>query len=161
MYSTIVLAATGIGVTPSASILKSINHNRPKALKKLYFIWIVRSATHVSWFHELLEKLEDSFPQSFLEIKLFLTEKMDAKQVQDLHAEEQGERQKDSQTNLYSKSNYGRPKWSAIFDEIANTANGKVGVFFCGPKKLSKELKIQCMTKSNDRVDFDWRPEHF
>ncbi|KAJ3781036.1 hypothetical protein GGU10DRAFT_379955 [Lentinula aff. detonsa] len=48
-YEVVLLVGAGIGVTPFASILKSIwycmnnfNHKKPTRLSKVYFTWVIR-----------------------------------------------------------------------------------------------------------------------
>lgn len=62
-YSVCVFVGAGIGVTPFASILKSIwyQHNKSESslsIKKIYFFWICRDTNAFEWFAELLESLE-------------------------------------------------------------------------------------------------------
>ena len=59
-----VFVGAGIGVTPFASILKSIwhQHNKPDSslnIRKIYFYWICRDTNAFEWFAELLESLEN------------------------------------------------------------------------------------------------------
>lgn len=58
-----VLVGAGIGVTPFASILKSIyykliDENTKIRLKKVYFYWICPEPTAFEWFADLLLSLE-------------------------------------------------------------------------------------------------------
>jgi predicted ferric reductase len=58
-----VFVGAGIGVTPFASILKSIWHQHNQSdsslnIKKIYFYWICRDTNAFEWFAELLESLE-------------------------------------------------------------------------------------------------------
>ncbi|KAI5307941.1 hypothetical protein KEM55_006987 [Ascosphaera atra] len=64
-YETVLLVGAGIGVTPFASILKSMWHrfNSPdltKAtpLKKVYFFWVCREISAFEWFKSLLLAIE-------------------------------------------------------------------------------------------------------
>ena len=58
-----VFVGAGIGVTPFASILKSIwyQHNKSDSslnIKKVYFYWICRDTNAFEWFAELLTSME-------------------------------------------------------------------------------------------------------
>ncbi|KAF8267727.1 FAD-binding domain-containing protein [Lactarius quietus] len=91
-YETVLLVGAGIGVTPFASILKSIwyrmnnfNSSKPTRLSKVYFTW------------------------NRIEINIYLTAKI----------------KDDDMTNIF------------VQDKHADT---DVGVFFCGPAVLSRQL---------------------
>ena len=62
-YEIAVLVGAGIGVTPFASILKSIWYrmNYPKQktrLRKVYFFWVCRDFGSFEWFRSLLMAIE-------------------------------------------------------------------------------------------------------
>ena len=64
-YEIAVLVGAGIGVTPFASILKSIwyrmNYPNPKhhtRLRKVYFFWVIRDFGSFEWFRSLLLAIE-------------------------------------------------------------------------------------------------------
>ena len=62
-YEVAVLVGAGIGVTPFASILKSIWYrmNYPKQktrLRKVYFFWVCRDFGSFEWFRSLLMAIE-------------------------------------------------------------------------------------------------------
>ena len=65
-----------------------------------------------------------------------------------LHEDEAG----DAITGLQQKTHYGRPQWSQIFESISRAhPNTDVGVFFCGPAALSKQLHRNCNQHSSRR----------
>lgn len=75
------LWAAGIGVTPFASILKSIRHQLKTGgckLQVVQFYWINREQTEFEWFIDLLVELAQTCPQ--LQIKLFFTGRISAQQ---------------------------------------------------------------------------------
>jgi hypothetical protein len=48
-------------------------------------------------------------------------------------------------TGLHTQTVLGRPVWPVIFDRVCKeNPNTKVGVFFCGPRPLGADLKLQC-----------------
>jgi NADPH oxidase 2 len=62
-FEVAVLCGAGIGVTPFASILKSIWYrmNYPQGrsrLRKVYFFWIIRDFGSLEWFRSLLKAIE-------------------------------------------------------------------------------------------------------
>jgi predicted ferric reductase len=67
------LCAGGIGVTPFASILKSVmyklqNTSNP-VLQKVYFYWISRDKNAFEWFNEILAAIEMENVNNFLEVR--------------------------------------------------------------------------------------------
>ena len=64
-FETILLVGAGIGVTPYASILKSIWYRMSEAsdqkrtrLSKVYFVHICRNTESISWFRSVLAAIE-------------------------------------------------------------------------------------------------------
>lgn len=64
-FETILLVGAGIGVTPYASILKSIWYRMSEAsdqkrtrLSKVYFVHICRDTESISWFRSVLAAIE-------------------------------------------------------------------------------------------------------
>lgn len=73
-YEVAVLVGAGIGVTPFASILKSIWYrmNYPQKektrLKKVYFFWVIRDFGSFEWFRSLLMAIEAQDMDSNIEV---------------------------------------------------------------------------------------------
>jgi NADPH oxidase 2 len=74
-YEVAVLVGAGIGVTPFASILKSVwyrmNYPDPKhqsRLRKVYFFWVVRDFGSLEWFKSLLMAIEAQDLENNIEI---------------------------------------------------------------------------------------------
>jgi NAD(P)H-flavin reductase len=72
-YEVAVLVGAGIGVTPFASILKSIWYrmNYPKEktrLQKVYFFWVCRDFGSFEWFRSLLMAIEAQDRENHIEI---------------------------------------------------------------------------------------------
>ena len=175
-YKAAILIGTGIGITPAASLLKSVWYRyyrkAPMPLKKLYFFWINREAEFFSWFQSLVASLEDTVPSSQLEIHTYLTGKQSFDDIQHIamsHADEV-----DPITELKSRTHYGRPNWRSIFKavhlsesfqkELIDESEGGVldiGVFYCGPSSLAKVLAKECENASEGSVKFTLRREHF
>ncbi|XP_032882247.1 NADPH oxidase 3 [Amblyraja radiata] len=150
-YEVSVLIAAGIGVTPFASILKSIwsKHNHPTMttkIKRVYFYWICRDTHSFEWFAGILHSLEIQMMKmgnnQFLSYHIFLTGWDD---YQAAHIALHYEENKDVITGLRQKTFYGRPNWNKEFKRIAEeNPRCSVGVFFCGPKDLSNTLHKMC-----------------
>ena len=72
-YEIAVLVGAGIGVTPFASILKSVWYrmNYPKEktrLRKVYFFWVCRDFGSFEWFRSLLMAIEAQDMDNHIEI---------------------------------------------------------------------------------------------
>jgi hypothetical protein len=72
-FEVAVLVGAGIGVTPFASILKSIwyrmNYPQGKSrLRKVYFFWIIRDFGSLEWFRSLLMAIEAQDSEHSIEI---------------------------------------------------------------------------------------------
>ncbi|KYO18618.1 hypothetical protein Y1Q_0009090 [Alligator mississippiensis] len=163
-YKVSMCIAAGIGVTPFASVLKSIwyiscNPNTELILEKVYFYWICRDPSAFEWFADLLFLLETQMAEKrkthFLSYHIFLTgwDERQATHIA-LHYDEK----MDVITGLRQKTFYGRPNWDTEFRQIAeNHPSNSIGVFFCGPKTLSKSLQKMC----NSYSSVDPRGVHF
>jgi NADPH oxidase len=148
-YEIAVLVGAGIGVTPFASILKSIwyrmNYPQKKTrLRKVYFFWVCRDFGSFEWFRSLLLAIEAQDMDNHIEIHTYLTAKIkvdDATNIMinDVNAD------KDAITGLRAPTNFGRPNWDMVFKSIRKIhAPAEAGVFFCGPKVLGSQLHIKC-----------------
>uniref|UniRef100_A0A8C5IID4 NADPH oxidase 3 n=1 Tax=Junco hyemalis TaxID=40217 RepID=A0A8C5IID4_JUNHY len=168
-YRVSVCIAAGIGVTPFASILKSIwykccNLNTVLALQKVYFYWICRDPSAFEWFADLLFHLEtkmaEKWKNDFLSYHIFLTgwDESQATHIA-LHCDDK----MDVITGLRQKTWYGRPNWDNEFKKLAEN-HPSIGVFFCGPKALSKILQKTCNSYSSvdpRGVQFHYNKESF
>jgi len=148
-YETVLLVGAGIGVTPFASILKSIwyrmnnlNSSKPTRLSKVYFTWVIRDFGSAEWFHSLLQAIEEQDTQNRIEINIYLTAKIKEDDMNNIIVQDVGA-EKDAVTSLRAPTHYGRPNWDRVFSSIAEKhPETDVGVFFCGPAVLSKQLHI-------------------
>jgi len=155
-YETVLLVGAGIGVTPFASILKSIwyrmnnlNHSKPTRLSKVYFTWVIRDYGTAEWFHSLLHAIEEQDTQGRIEINIYLTAKIKEDDMNNIIVQDVGA-EKDAITSLRAPTHFGRPNWDRVFPSIAEKhPDSDVGVFFCGPPILSKQLH----QKSNQYSD--------
>lgn len=148
-YEVSILVGAGIGVTPFASILKSIWYrmNFPKKrtrLSKVYFFWICRDFGSFEWFRSLLLAVEAQDVDNRIEIHTYLTAKIKADDATNIMIND-ANADKDAITGLRSPTNFGRPNWDMIFRGIRKLhAPAEAGVFFCGPKGLGSSLHVYC-----------------
>jgi predicted ferric reductase len=164
-FENVTLWAAGIGVTPFASILKSIKYRIENAdatcpIKSVSFYWVNRDTNSFEWFVDLLAELERKC--SFLTINLYFTGTLGADQVRAVMYNAQGNT--DSITGLEAKTIFGRPNLNQIFGETAQKFIGhRVGVFFCGPVALSKRLDAASrkFTNAKEGTKFIYHKENF
>jgi NADPH oxidase len=168
-YKVALLVGAGIGVTPAASLLKSVWYRyyrqSPMPLSKLYFFWINRDVHAFEWFQSLLASLEETVPREKLEIHTYLTGKQSLDDIQNIVLH-QGSI--DPVTELQSSCHYGRPDWERVFQGIrfqnnylAKTESLDIGVFLCGPKVLATSVGDACKNNSDKHLKFTLRKEHF
>lgn len=156
-----VMIGAGIGVTPFASILKSIFMSKKKSgIEKVHFYWMNRDQYSFEWFASMLMSLRYDNDSAVLDTNVFLTGvKLDMKSTgldmaMDIYLKETG---KDLLTGLPSKTNLDRPNWDQIFAGLAKEhEDKKVDVYFCGPLVLSKILGNLCVNHG-----FSFRKENF
>lgn len=168
-YKTVMLVGAGIGVTPFASILKHIKNviqrgGAKSPIDRVYFYWICRDKNSFEWFSNMLAELERENVNNFLEINTFLTGALSPDEVRDvMYGTDEGSA--DQITGLASPTHFGRPKWDDIFREMSvRHANSDVGVFFCGPKMLSKSLYKQTRKHTSTQAGgcrFHFNKENF
>lgn len=150
-FEVALLVGAGIGVTPFASILKSISYmaqsaQRPMRLLKVYFFWICREFESFEWFHALLTTIEQNpMTQQLIEIQIYGTVQVELDEARNLFLREMRS-DKDAVTGLEnSPTNYGRPQWPKIFRALRMLHPATdVGLFFCGPKPLGSALHVMC-----------------
>jgi NADPH oxidase len=165
-YRIAVLIGAGIGVTPSASILRSawfkFCNQSTMNMKRLHFIWITREIGELSWFQALMASLEEKLSSEVLEMQTYVTGKQATDDIQNILMNSQKEY--DPVTELKSKNNYGRPVWSKYFKSVAQKAPQgvkEIGVFFCGPAALARVVKDECDKNSTSSIKFIMQKERF
>jgi len=146
-FETVMLVGAGIGVTPFASILKSIwyrmnnlHNSKPTRLSKVYFTWVIRDFGAAEWFHSLLHAIEEQDTQNRIEINIYLTAKLKEDEMNNIIVQDVGA-EKDAITSLRAPTHFGRPNWDRVFSSLTEKhPETDVGVFFCGPAALSKTV---------------------
>ncbi|QSS54074.1 NADPH oxidase [Histoplasma capsulatum var. duboisii H88] len=165
-YEIAVLVGAGIGVTPFASILKSIwyrmNYPQKKTrLSKVYFFWVCRDFGSFEWFRSLLLAIEAQDMANHIEIHTYLTARIKVDDATNIMINDANAEQ-DTITGLRSPTNFGRPNWDMVFRSIRKIhAPAEAGVFFCGPKPLGSALHVKCNMYSEPGFNFVWGKENF
>ncbi|KAG0145445.1 hypothetical protein CROQUDRAFT_93806 [Cronartium quercuum f. sp. fusiforme G11] len=172
-FETVLLCGAGIGVTPFASVLKSIwyrlnfadyergDNNR---LQKVYFFWVCRDFDSCEWFKSLLEAIEEQDVDGRVELHTYITQKLRADEINNIMVSDVGG-DRDAVTQLRSPTHYGRPNWDRVFNSIRERHPATdVGVFFCGPAPLGHTLHLQCNKWTGGEegdTRFYWGKENF
>ncbi|CAG8482268.1 7855_t:CDS:2 [Ambispora leptoticha] len=173
-----ILIGCGIGVTPFASVLKNIwyqhKNNRPSKLRRVELFWICREIGSFEWFQSLLKLFESTKMESgFLKFHIYLTSKLRHSTIENIiYNDVKGEY--DPLTYLTSRTHYGRPNFTSIFDQMKRRIeNGEylpgkvrdvstnVGVYYCGPNVLAKSIKAETKRVTTPGVIFNFHKEHF
>ncbi len=162
-YEHAILVGAGIGVTPFASVLKSLHMRRQLGekgrLRRLHFIWLSREHESFEWFTQLLQELE-SKNDGWLDLHVYFTaaraplEGSALDLAQEIHFGQTGA---DMITGLRARTKLGRPAFEELFAKFAaEPAMGKPSVFFCGPTPLGKEI-----ASVSAKLTLDYRFERF
>ena len=107
---------------------------------QVYFTWVIRDFGSAEWFHSLLHAIEEQDMQNRIEINIYLTAKIKEDDMTNIIVQDVGA-DKDAITSLRAPTHFGRPNWDRVFTSIAEKhADTDVGVFFCGPPVLSRQL---------------------
>ncbi|KAI6247184.1 Superoxide-generating NADPH oxidase heavy chain subunit A [Erysiphe necator] len=165
-YEIALLVGAGIGVTPFASILKSIwyrmNYPQKKTcLRKVYFFWVCRDFGSFEWFRSLLLAIEAQDKENIIEIHTYLTARIKADDATNIMIND-ANADRDAITGLRAPTNFGRPNWDMVFKSICKIHTpAEAGVFFCGPKVLGSVLHIKCNMYTEPGFAFNWGKENF
>ncbi len=160
----VILVGAGIGVTPFASILRSllarhVSKERTK-VETVKFVWLNRGQASFDWFGDLLSDLEEQGAKGFFDLRIYLTNASVspsgglARIGMDLVHKDS---KRDLTTGLKSKTRFGRPDWDALFEEFSSKRGpGTSSVFFCGPAPLAAEVRAAAR-----HYGFRFRKENF
>jgi Ferric reductase NAD binding domain len=107
---------------------------------QVYFTWVIRDFGSAEWFHSLLHAIEEQDVENRIEINIYLTAKIKEDDMNNIVVQDVGA-DKDAITSLRAPTHFGRPNWDRVFPSIAEKhPETDVGVFFCGPPVLSRQL---------------------
>ncbi|KAJ1943460.1 hypothetical protein FBU59_002905 [Linderina macrospora] len=146
-YGCVVLVGGGIGVTPMASVLKSLYYQllsppRMRRVQKVYFLWVCRDVQSLEWFQDLLAALDEEDIGDTLEIRTYLTGQMPVDKINNIALYHDSDAADPITGLVQSPTYFGRPNFDNIFNDIGRRNPGTdVGVFFCGPKLMGRSLR--------------------
>ncbi|CAN0871103.1 Respiratory burst oxidase homolog protein F [Linum grandiflorum] len=172
-YDIVLLIGLGIGATPFISILndiKSQNGIEETRRGRAYLYWVTREQSSFDWFRDSLRDISTSNQnmKGVIEVNTYLTtahEEGDARSAlitatQALHRAKTGT---DMLSRYQGWTHFGRPNWFSIFSKLATRhKRERIGVFYCGPSAVGKELEELCTkfsTKTPTR--FVFHKEHY
>eukprot|EP00644_Phytophthora_capsici_P009255 jgi/Phyca11/106946/e_gw1.13.519.1 len=139
-YRQVVLIGAGIGVTPFASILRSIMHQWESyrcpqcshvrfppsfQLRKIYFYWVTREQESLTWFTNTMNQLSEMDTENRLEIHNFFSSVKNEAVIAPLQALQQLIHNTEGQdiiSGLHTKqrTHFGRPDWQAELTRVAS-----------------------------------------
>ncbi|KAG7376295.1 NADPH oxidase 4 [Phytophthora pseudosyringae] len=138
-YREVVLIGAGIGVTPFASILRSIMHQWESfrcphcrhvrfppsfQLRKIYFYWVTREQESLTWFTNTMNQLSEMDTENRLEIHNFFSSVKNEAVIAPLQALQNFIHNAEGQdiiSGLHTKqqTHFGRPDWNAELTRVA------------------------------------------
>ncbi|KAL5765107.1 hypothetical protein ACOSQ2_017701 [Xanthoceras sorbifolium] len=178
-YEVVLLVSLGIGVASMISIVKNIVQNsehvsplysRGRRIKtrQAYLYWVTREQGSFDWFKEVMNEIAELDYNNVIELHSYLTsvyEEGDSRSaiiamLQSLNLAKNGV---DILSGTRVKSHFGKPNWRNVYTRIAlRHTNTRVGVFFCGPPALRKELRQLGLDFSHKTTTkFDFHPDQF
>ena len=138
-FEVMILVGAGIGVTPFASILKTLaiqlkQDRLETPLKQVAFYWVCRDETEFESFRGLLvDIVNDHALRQIFSINTYITGELDLKKFA----------QKGDFTGYHQFA--GKPAWSRIGKELRAAHPEKdIGVFLCGPNAIGDQLVAMC-----------------
>jgi len=176
-YSTVAFIAGGIGVTPFASILKSvlfrvknIKENFENKLSKIHFYWVCQNQEQFEWFIDVLRELENEDYDKLIVSQTFITSTptYDVRNMM-LWLAEQSSRSIGSAsifTGLRGQTHFGKPNWRNLLKQIIVQKENKsdpLGVFVCSGAALSQQVKKNCdyLNSNSSKKQIDCYVETF
>ncbi len=151
----VVTIAAGIGVTPFASVLRSLQLQRSAGvagfqLRRLHFVWISREQDSFEWFTRLLGELERADADGWLDIHIYFTAArpdMDGSVLELARTILHDTTGIDLITGLRSRTHFGRPDFRALLASFAGEPKlAAPSVFFCGPVPLARDISSTCQS---------------
>lgn len=164
-YDVAVLVGAGIGVTPFASVCRTIQLMQKKGMldetstQRYIFIWLNSNMACFEWFAALLhDVILEVHP--IVKLRTYMTRATNRFDLRSfmLWTALQAAYTKtgiDLLTGLPSQTHWGYPNWDELFLHIRDKYEGKkIGVFFCGAQGLANKLNWLCRQNSDKKTSF-------
>ncbi|KAE9587363.1 putative NAD(P)H oxidase (H(2)O(2)-forming) [Lupinus albus] len=146
---------------------KKANFNNFKT-RKAYFYWITREQGSFDWFKGVMNEVAEDDHNGVIELHNYCTsvyEEGDARSaliamLQSLNHAKNGV---DIVSGTRVKSHFAKPNWRSVYKRIAlNHSQARVGVFYCGPPALTKELRqLSSDFSRNTTTKYEFHKENF
>ncbi|ESW31928.1 hypothetical protein PHAVU_002G279700 [Phaseolus vulgaris] len=190
-YEVVLLVGLGIGATPMISIvkdmvkmLKEIEEEEERGMeegaagavksddefktRRAYFYWVTREQGSFDWFKGVMNEVAEEDRKKVIELHSYCTsvyEEGDARSalIAMLQSINHAKNGLDIVSGTRVMSHFAKPDWRNVFKRIAlNHPHGRVGVFYCGPSNLTRELRQLSLDFShNTSTKFDFHKENF
>ncbi|XP_045825825.1 respiratory burst oxidase homolog protein C-like [Trifolium pratense] len=136
--------------------------------KRAYFYWVTREQGSFDWFKGVMNEVAEEDHRGVIELHNYCTsvyEEGDARSaliamLQSLNHAKNGV---DIVSGTRVKSHFAKPNWRSVYKRIAlNHPQTRVGVFYCGPPALTKELhQLSSDFSHNTTTKYDFHKENF
>lgn len=136
--------------------------------KRAYFYWVTREQGSFDWFKGVMNEVAEDDHRGVIELHNYCTsvyEEGDARSaliamLQSLNHAKNGV---DIVSGTRVKSHFAKPNWRSVYKRIAlNHPQTRVGVFYCGPPALTKELRqLGSDFSHNTTTKYDFHKENF
>ncbi|KAH7656820.1 NAD(P)H oxidase (H(2)O(2)-forming) protein [Dioscorea alata] len=185
-YDILLLIGLGIGATPFISILRDLLNDikaneelqrthatdadliKAKGPGRAYFYWVTREQGSFEWFKGVMNDVGESDHNNVIEMHNYLTsvyEEGDARSaliamVQSLQHAKNG---LDIVSGSRIRTHFARPNWRKVYTDLANAhKSARIGVFYCGPPTLTKQLRDLSVEFSHETsTRFHFHKENF
>ncbi|KAK9108658.1 hypothetical protein Syun_024669 [Stephania yunnanensis] len=148
---------------------KSNNNKRSGfRTRRAYFYWVTREQGSFEWFKGIMNEVAEMDQKGVIEFHNYCTsvyEEGDARSaliamLQSLNHAKNGV---DVVSGTRVKSHFAKPNWRNVYKRIAlNHRDSRIGVFYCGPPALTKELRQLALDFSHrTSTKFDFHKENF
>ncbi|ERN05757.1 respiratory burst oxidase homolog protein A [Amborella trichopoda] len=135
---------------------------------RAFFYWVTREQGSFEWFKGVMNEIAEIDHNAVIEMHNYLTsvyEEGDARSalitmLQELNHAKNG---LDIVSGTRVKTHFARPNWKGVFSKVASkNKDARIGVFYCGPLILAKELKA-LTHEFNHRMNtkFEFHKENF
>ncbi|XP_020223517.1 respiratory burst oxidase homolog protein C [Cajanus cajan] len=135
---------------------------------RAYFYWVTREQGSFDWFKGVMNEVAEEDHRGVIELHNYCTsvyEEGDARSaliamLQSLNHAKNGV---DIVSGTRVKSHFAKPNWRNVYKRIAvSHPRARVGVFYCGPPALTKQLRQLASDFShNTTTKYDFHKENF
>ncbi|MED6198597.1 hypothetical protein PIB30_067948, partial [Stylosanthes scabra] len=114
---------------------------------RAYFYWVTREQGSFDWFKGVMNEVADADHRGVIELHNYCTsvyEEGDARStlIEMLQSLNHAKNGVDIVSGTRIKSHFAKPNWRSVYKRIAlNHPHARIGVFYCGPPALTKELR--------------------